>query len=191
MNALQNVLQFVSYLFRWWFSVMPWEQGVRVRAGKQTRVYGPGIHFVVPFVDRVFVQNTRMRLSPVPAQTISTADGKTLTLCGSLSYRIESILTMYQTLHQAEETLGQQVVSFVLEYVASRDLKDCTPHKITDAITEQLDLERYGLKDGAFILTDLAVVRSYRVINEGVGHSRWVSDRLDTSNPAIKPAAVA
>jgi hypothetical protein len=184
MNTLHTIFQSIGYLFRWWFLVLPWEQGVRVRFGKSVRVFASGLHFMVPFVDRVYVQNTRLRISPVPAQTLTTKDNKTVTLCGSLRYRIESILTLYQTLHQAEETLGQQAVGLVAEYVANNNLTECAPAKLAAAVSEKLNLSRFGLNETSFLITDFAVVHTYRFISDGVGHSRYVSTPLDTNVPA-------
>lgn len=63
MSFIQNILALLGRLVSWWFVVLPWEQAVRVRAGSRVRLYGAGLHFRVPFIDYVWLQNTRRRAS--------------------------------------------------------------------------------------------------------------------------------
>lgn len=172
MNIIQNILDLIGRLVSWWFVVLPWEQAVRVRAGSHVRLYGAGLHFRVPFLDYVWIQNTRRRASAVDAQTLSTKDGKTLTLSGTLAYRVEDVMALQTSLHQAAHTLGQIAAGACSQFVISHDFKDCTPEAIVAAVNASVSDEftKVGLGDARFFLTDFVTTdRTYRLVQNSVG----------------------
>lgn len=65
---------------KFWFMVNPWERAVRVRAGRWSKQIEPGAYFRIPFVDTVTLINTRLRITSTPSITITTMDGKTVTM---------------------------------------------------------------------------------------------------------------
>ena len=174
MNIIQNILDLLGRLVSWWFMVLPWEQAVRVRAGSRVRLYNAGLHFRVPFLDYVWIQNTRRRVSGVDTQTLSTRDGKTVTLGGSLSYRVHDVLVLQSSLHQAAHTLSQISASAASQFVITHDFKDCSPEAIVAAVNTAVgdEFKRVGLADATFFLTDfVSTARTYRVVQNYVGAS--------------------
>ena len=51
-----------------------WERGVRLRLGRYAGDVGPGLFFAIPFIDEVFVANTRTLPINISKQEIITAD---------------------------------------------------------------------------------------------------------------------
>lgn len=179
MNWFQQIMESIGQLLRWWFIVLPWEQALRVRLGNRIVLFESGLHFQVPFIDRVYIQNIRRRIAPIRIQTITTQDGKTVTLAGSLSYKITDIEKLYRTLHQAESTIMQSVQGIVSDFVVRNDLAQCTPRKVAENVTERLNLDRYGLGETEFFLTDFAIVRTYRLLQDEL--TRWAGAELMTT----------
>ena len=179
MNWFQQILDALRSLFQWWFIVLPWEQSVRIRMGKRVQQFDGGLHFKIPFLDRVYIQNIRLRISMLTPQTLTTQDGKTITCAGSVRYRIKDIRKLYETLHQAEGTIKQHVEGLLAEYVVNHDLAKCSPKIVSEHVTERLDLSEYGLNDTEFFLTDFAVVRTIRLI--GGDMQRWVDGPIETN----------
>jgi regulator of protease activity HflC (stomatin/prohibitin superfamily) len=167
MEWLQTLFDRFTEAFKWWFILQPWEQALRVRAGRWIRKFEGGIHFRIPYLDSIFIQNCRMRVSDMGHQTITTRDLKTLTIAGQLKYRVEDVTPLYTMLHTAEETLTQVVQATVTQYIANRDVLDCHPDKLMAYVNDQLNFERYGLAEVEYAVTDFANVRTYRLINEG------------------------
>lgn len=163
MNLAELVSRFTG-IFRWWVSVAPWEQAVRVRLGKHVRVLGAGVHLRIPAVDRVFRQSTRRRFSSVPTQTVTTRDEKTVTISGALGYAIADVGALYNTVHQAEDTIQTEAQAAVARYVHAHDLAECSPITLEHVVTEALDLGRYGISGVEFSVTDFAVVKTFRLI---------------------------
>lgn len=166
---MTNFWQFLTQLRRaleCWVVVQPWEQALRVRLGQRVTRLGPGLHLKVPVVDAIYRQSVRVRWCDLPVQTISTADGKTVTLSVVLGYQIADIERLYQTLHHAEATLRNLTLSAVAEAVHALPSSECTPHAIEDRVVRALDFERFGVADARISVTDFAFVRTFRLIQD-------------------------
>lgn len=180
MEWLQQIFSRFGEAFKWWFVLQPWEQALRVRAGRHIKKFEGGIHFKVPYLDAIFSQNCRLRISDIPQQTITNASNETLTIAGALRYRVEDVEPLYNKLHMAENTLAQTTQSLVADYVATSKGADCVPHRVQQHINQviQKDFTEYGLADVKFLLTDYARVKTYRVIMGDM--AKWTNHELAT-----------
>lgn len=170
MNIFYQLLQFFQTLLTWWFIVEPWEQAVRVRFGKHLRLFEAGAHFRVPYFDHIYVQNVRRRVMGLGMHTLTTRDGQTLTVSGSLGYKITDVLKLHQTLNDAEGTVAQQVQGTLARYVATHDAAECTPAQLMEEVNGMLPLEQYGLGEADFFLQGyVAKIPAFRLIQEGLG----------------------
>jgi SPFH domain / Band 7 family len=167
MNIVQNILDFLKSLLTWWFIVEPWEQAVRVRFGKNVKLFTAGAHIRIPFFDNVYVQNTRRRLISIGSQALTTNDRKVLTIHSTLGYVIADVLKLQRGLHDADGTVIQHVTACIAKDVASHDLTECGPAAIAGRVEEQLDLSDYGLDVVEFALTSyVADVQTIRLLND-------------------------
>ena len=164
--------------FRWLWILQPWEQALRIRAGKKIVKFHGGLHFKIPYLDYVFKQNCRLRLSEVPSMTVTTLDGKTITLSGALSYRVEDVTPLYMKLHMAENTIARQTQGILSRYIAWNQFNKCSPKVIMEHVDATLELGQYGLADVDFILKDFAVVKTYRFITGDT--DSWSTESLET-----------
>lgn len=180
-DSLTNLFRNIGDLFRWWVVLCPWEAGIRVRAGYWIAVIGGGIHLRIPFVDRFFVQSVRLRVATLPTQTVTTRDGKTVTVGGTLGYSVGDILQLYQTLQHAHDTLVNLAASALAQCVRELDASDLDPMRLQDAATRTLSVHGYGIAQATIRVTDFALVRTYRLIMDGRGYS--VGAALQTESP--------
>jgi len=178
MGWLQNLMTQFAEAFRWFYILQPWEQALRVRCGKHIQLHAGGLHFKVPYIDFIFKQNTRLRISDVPAQTITTLDARTITLSGALQYRVADITPLFTKLHMAENTIAQECQAILTGYIAWNEFKECDPKSVMSHVQDNLTLERYGLADVRFILKDFAVVKTYRFITGDL--DTWTDHALAT-----------
>lgn len=183
MNWVQQITSAIGHIFKWWFVVQPWELSIRVRYGKKIEKFGPGIHIKWPFFDLVYIQNVRTRNSCLQPQTITTIDGKTITLCGTLRYKIEDVLKLHMTLHQPEDTIRQEVEAIITQYIIVNKLIDCTAYNISQYVADNVDLTRYGLADIEFFITDFAFVRTYRLIGGDMQRYLQNGRQIETNSP--------
>jgi hypothetical protein len=164
---LQEFLSRFSEAFRWWFILQPWEQALRVRAGRWITKFEGGVHFRIPYLDAIFKQNCRMRVADCGAQTLTTKDNHTITLTGQLRYRVADVTPLYMKLHMAEGTLVSMTQEAVAEFVTARTREECKPPMIVKWVNDKIDFTEFGLADPHYTLPDYAVVKTLRLINDG------------------------
>ena len=182
MEWLQNLLGSFGQLFKWYFILMPWQQALRIRVGKYVTKYEGGIHFKIPYFDIIVKQNTRTRISDITPQTLTTRDNKTITLSCALSYNVLDIEPLYTKLHMAEDTIRQTVQGILSEYITWHNFEDCSPAKIKEHVESVMNLEQWGLSSGKFIISDFAVVKTYRFITGTVDKYTEYSLQTDTTD---------
>jgi len=163
-NTLGQILAGIKNLLTWWVTVAPWEQCVRVRLGKHLKLLKAGVHLRFPIFDRVYIQSVRLRSTDFPIQTITTKDGHTVTVAGTMLYEIVDIMRLYKTLHHAESVVVDIVASAVSDTIHGLDREECTPRRVQEEVTSQVDLEKYGINQTSIHITDFAFVRTYRLI---------------------------
>lgn len=181
MGFVQQLQEFLRSLFQWWVTITPWQQGIRVRLGKHTKLLKPGIHLKLPIADLVYMQPIRVRATYIASQTLMTEDTKTIVLSSSLRYEITDLLKLYQTLHNAHDTVEQQVQGMLASYIFAKTLKDLKPKEVEKHIIGELDLSQFGLKVYDFNLTNFTTTRTYRLISGDVASYTGYDQRLETN----------
>ena len=172
MGVLRELLNGLSQFFKWWIVIAPWEQALRVRGGKRSKLLLAGVHFRIPFWDRVYRQSVRMRAASIPAQTLSTTDGFAVEVRLCLMYQIEDMEQLYESVENPD-ALGAMAASAVADYVTTRRLEDLSVAGIEDAASAAVPLKEFGLKaeEGRFAVRVIDVVflkRTYRLITGNI-----------------------
>ena len=174
MNQIQEFIQYLLQSVKFWVIVQPWQTGLIVRFGKRIKKVEKGVYFKIPYFDSVYIQESRLRVIPLSVQTLTTKDLKTITLNGAVGYSIESIEELYKSLYHPESTIANIVMSEISDFIYGKNLNDITPKSIQKNVFEKLNSHQYGLKFEYFKITNFAVVRTYRLIQD---HS-WVDETL-------------
>lgn len=183
---IREVMHQLGRLFTWLLIVAPWEQALRVRWGRHVRLLNGGTYIRIPFIDRVYRQSVRRRLSIIPPQTLTTKDGRAITVGAAIGYAIVDLRKLYDTLHDAADTIQSAVSARVASYVATHTFDECRPEQIEAHVRDGLTLGEYGLGSTEFYITNFAAVKTYRFIT---GEMRsWSNGQLCTTE-ADAPAA--
>ena len=165
-GSITNLLNSLANLLTWWVVISPWDEAVRVRLGKHLKVLQGGLHLRIPFIDIIYRQSIRLRILHLNTQTTITKDGKALTIGGTVGYSIVDILRLYQTLHNAQDTLMNLASATIAQCIHERDAVELSPRVIGDMASQQLNFEQYGLASAGVKITDFAIVKSYRLIQD-------------------------
>jgi len=174
MNQVQQFFQYIFDSFKIWVIVQPWETGIRVRFGRHVKVLTKGIFFRIPYFDSLYIQENRLRVASMPVQTLTSSDLKTITINGAVGYTIKDIRTLYETLYHPETTIINVTMSEVADFCFKKELKDITPQAIEEAVLKKLNADDYGLNFEYFRITNFAVVRTFRLIQD----QSWISEGL-------------
>lgn len=151
--------------------VSPWEQAIRVRAGRHVQRLAPGIHLLLPVLDTVHKQTVRRRNSLIATQTLTTSDGDTLVIGASLGFEIADIEQLYRTLHDADDTLRQIAASALADMVLTTHRSELRPRTLSEMLTAKLaeKLDGFGLGGVEMRVTDFAYINAIRLIQD----ARW------------------
>lgn len=174
MEVFNQIFGFIGKLFEWWFVVMPWEQAVFIRCGNKVKVLGAGLYFKVPFIDRVYLQQIRLRTIDMPVQTVSTRDGKTITLKAAVAYSIIDIYVMFNKISHPELTLCGLVMGGIADHIKSTDSNGVSPRSVEDYLLNRFNPAEYGLGNLSIKITSWADVKTYRLIQD----ASWMQEKL-------------
>lgn len=167
MGLVNTITEFLVKILQWWFTVMPWEQALLIRKGKNVRLLGAGLYLKVPFIDTAYIQTTRMRMIDTPMQTVSTKDGNTVTIKSVIGYSIDNIELLYNKLYHPEMTLNSMSMGFVGEFIRKSLMNEITPSSIEQYVNSNITTSDYGLKDLTIKITTFAIVKTFRLIQDG------------------------
>jgi regulator of protease activity HflC (stomatin/prohibitin superfamily) len=148
------------------FVVDVYQQACVLRLGKYHRTVTPGFHWKIPFVERPIEVVTCMTTMRLPPQTLTTKDGKAIVVAAVIRYKLRDIepyisLVIDQHDALADVTMGH-VRAHVREMTFEELLSEPPEGKIATAVRRQVG--RYGFDVEAVTFTDLAAVRSFRLI---------------------------
>lgn len=179
---IQTILELIQRcfaLFIWWTVIQPWEQGIRVRLGKDRKKLNPGIHFMIPYLDVIFKQTVRRRYTNFGPISVTTSDGVTLTLSGAVGYLIKDLDMLYDRLQHPEDGVHSLTAGAIAEFVSAHTFAECGPAMIREGARPLLRLRKFGLSVVQLTLTTYAKVRTIRLITDPNITSMW-GDALDT-----------
>lgn len=178
MGSIKELLEYLLNAVKIWIIIQPWQTGIIVRNGNKTRKVTKGIYFRIPYFDSVFVQENRLRVGCLPVQTLTSKDLQTLTLNSSVGYSVSCVEKLYDSLYHPETTVRNMAMSEIASFVFDNDLKDINPTLIEKVVLEKLNALDYGLKFEYFKITNFAVVKTYRLIQD----QSWSGESLNMND---------
>jgi hypothetical protein len=97
-----------------------------------------------------------------------------------VGYQVGDLRLLYNTLHDSVETIEASVASLVATFIVNHSIEECTPQAVEQSVRSQLKLEIFGLTNSEFYITNFAVVRTYRLISDGMNAWRLNPTPLST-----------
>lgn len=165
-----NFAEWIRSIFegaKFWFMVNPWERAVRVRFGRWSKQIEPGTYFRIPFADTVTLINTRLRITSTPSLTVTTRDGKTVTLAVMIGFRIADPILAMRALMTPEYTCAAMAQAAAAGAAANLNSDDLRSQQFIDSIREELSAEKLpGIVFEVIKVTELAVVKTFRLLND-------------------------
>lgn len=187
MGFVQQLQLFLKGMFQWWIVIAPWEQGIRIRLGKNTKLLEPGIHLKLPVIDVAYSQPIRIRAQHIRPQTLTTKDGKAVSLSAAIQYKIDDLLLLYHSVHSPQDVIEARTQGAIAEYVSQHAMDEIKPSEIERDINRILSIADIGLEFKDTKITCFAVVRTYRLIGGELGSWSDYNSRMETSNQAGEP----
>lgn len=144
----------------------PYEGGVVLRLGLWHRTIGPGFHWKWPLFEYVLEATTCVTTTRLPAQTLTTKDGKSVVVAAIIKYEIRDVKPYLLDIFDQNDVLVDVVMGAVRAAIAEVDWAATFTAPPEKSIVEQVRarVNRYGFSVQAITFTDLGVVRSIRLI---------------------------
>jgi regulator of protease activity HflC (stomatin/prohibitin superfamily) len=143
-----------------------YERGVIFRLGKLLRAKGPGLIFLIPFVDRMVRVDLRVVTIDVPRQEMMTRDNVPVTVDAVLYFRVidsEAAIVKVENFLKATSLIAQTTLRSVIgqseldELLAHRDSINRTLQEIIDRSTDP-----WGIKVTAVEVKDVVLPDSMK-----------------------------
>jgi regulator of protease activity HflC (stomatin/prohibitin superfamily) len=152
------------------FIVRDYEMGVLLRFGKYKKTLSPGVCFKIPFFDEVINQHVVVTTLSLPPQSLYTKDRQNIVVKGVVKYRISDVKTFLLEVYDAQDAISDMTQSIIKNIVMDKTLNDCIDSEIDNTLTKKARVEakKWGVEIQQVTLTDLAPLRSFRIINDTV-----------------------
>jgi regulator of protease activity HflC (stomatin/prohibitin superfamily) len=164
----------VELIIQWIEQLLPiviipsYEEGVRLSFGKFKKVLHPGIHFKIPFFDEILRQHVVVTTISLPAQSLYTLDRQNFVVKGVIKYKISDVKTFLLEVYDAKDALSDMTMSIIKNIVISIPAEKCIDPELDVILTKKARVEakKWGVEIQQVTLTDVAPIRSYRLIND-------------------------
>ena len=164
----------VELLTNWWIEPKPiviirdYEEAVMLRFGVFKKVLKPGLHFKIPMFDEVIDQHVVITTLSLDAQSLYTMDKQNIVVKGVIKYKIGDVKTFLLEVYDAQDALSDMSQSIIKNVIMSMTLEECTDMELDNTLTKKVRVEarKWGVEVQQVTLTDLAPIRSFRLIND-------------------------
>jgi regulator of protease activity HflC (stomatin/prohibitin superfamily) len=163
LEPLIDLLKSVGTSILPWSIVDQWQQAVVLRCGRFHRVIGPGFHWRIPFAERSVEYSVVTTTTNLPAQTVVTGDGRTVTAEAVVRWSVDDVRVFATEIWDGANVIGDSCQGAIAN--ALRSLAFDAPELRRAVLDEsRRALKRFGIKVEAVTFTTLAPVRVLRLI---------------------------
>jgi regulator of protease activity HflC (stomatin/prohibitin superfamily) len=152
------------------FIIRDYEKAVLLRWGKYKGTIDPGVYFKIPFFDEVISQHVVVTTLSLPPQSLYTKDRQNVVVKGLVKYRIADVKTFLLEVYDAQDAISDMTQSIIKNIIMDKSLVECTDSEIDNTLTKKSRVEarKWGVEIQQVTLTDLAPIRSFRLINDTI-----------------------
>ena len=164
----------IEIITNWWLQLTPiiiirdYEEAVLLRFGRFKAVFKPGMHFKIPLFDEVIDQHVVVTTLSLDAQSLYTKDKQNIVVKGLIKYKIADVKIFLLEVYDAQDALSDMSQSIIKNVIMSMTMDECTDSELDNTLTKKVRVEakKWGVEVQQVTLTDLAPIRSYRLIND-------------------------
>ena len=164
--------QLIDLLIQLWdkaspgFIVDAYQDAGVLRFGRYNRTCAPGFHWKIPFVEKAIEVTTCLTTMRLPPQTLTTADGKVVVVTAIVRFRVRDVKPFITDIFDQHDALGDVTMGAIRGAVREHTLEELVANPPEDKIATKVrrTVSKYGFDVDAVTFSDLAQVRSFRLI---------------------------
>jgi len=167
-KLIDLIVQFIEQILP--VEIIPhYDRGVRLRFGKpRGEELGSGLHWKIPFVDVILTHMVKTKTINLIEQTVTTKDYKSIVVKAVIKYEVTDVATLLLEVNDATDALADMVQGIIRDKIIEKFWNECNSQVLTNEIakTAKNEAKKWGLKILEVTLTDLAEMRSIRLLNK-------------------------
>lgn len=149
--------------------VRSYQQGVRFTNGiHSNKPLPPGVYAVIPFFDDIEAVNTQEDVIDLPMQTVTTSDGKQVTLSWNVEYQVVDAVLHFMSVRDFDENLPRKAARHIASRVRELTLDELVlgQRELEGSLkgTLQTRTKTWGVKILDVGITDIVQAKAYRFI---------------------------
>lgn len=154
------------------YIVREYEHGVKLRFGKYHSKVTAGLIWKIPIVDEILIVHNAITTMVVNEQSLTTVDGKNVVIACIVKYKVTNPKVF---LLEVEDVID------AINDITKGKIKDIVIHKTWDEVRHLKDEEiklkveeeakNWGIKIYNITMTDLAQIKTIRLITSNVIHT--------------------
>jgi regulator of protease activity HflC (stomatin/prohibitin superfamily) len=159
------VLAFLATLISAAVKILPeWERGAVLRLGRLRGVRGPGLFFIIPFIDRLYKVDLRVVTLDIPSQDCITNDNVTVKVNAVAYYRVIDPQRAVIAVEDFRRATWQIAQTSLRNVIGQSELDEMLAHR--EKINEQLQTiideqtEPWGVKVSIVEVKDVELPQS-------------------------------
>lgn len=149
------------------FIVNQFDKAVLLRRGLYVKTLDGGIYFKIPFIDEVLTQTYVTTTMPLPAQSLTTKDGKSVVVKAIIKYNVFDVKILLLETWDAVDAISDITQGIIKDVILSSDMKDInaeTDNAVT--IKSRREAKKWGIEVEKVTFTNIGEIRSIRLFNE-------------------------
>ncbi|KAK7070547.1 lipid transport [Halocaridina rubra] len=173
MNCLASIVTAVSYFFicltfpvTLWFcfkKIAQWERLIVFRLGRLRGALGPGVVFIIPWLDRHNRIDMRTKAFSVPPQQLITADNGIIEMGCEVKYRVSDVQRLTTSVTTPEHGLRSFGKTVLLNVLTKHTVRETERDRIALAsqIQKELNLRvlEWGIEIGDVSLSNVNILK--------------------------------
>lgn len=147
--------------------ILEYKEAVLFRAGKFRKIWLPGAHLRIPFVDTYITENVKTDTIKINEVNVTTLDGKTVTIGCEFELKITDIHQALVNTNDWRSNLHDIAQGILSDNLEDIDWDDIRKKTTKNAIAKKIEHRAFemGITTSNFNFTDKAVTKAFKLFN--------------------------
>ena len=151
------------------FIVNQFDKAVLLRRGIYVKTLDGGMYFKIPFLDEVLTQTYVTTTMNLPAQSLTTRDGKSIVVKAIIKYNIFDVKTLLLETWDAVDAISDTTQGVIKDVIMESNMDEINMETDKAVTTKaRREAKKWGVDIEKVTFTNLGAIRSIRLFNEPV-----------------------